>query len=83
MRTYLLVEVEAAPSGQKSRLTTFHGIFDSLDAAKQGLRIVAETLMVNPRIGDRAARGKIADEPNGPEATIYIQEFSQFNKVVI
>lgn len=83
MRTYLLVEVEAAPSGQKSRLTTFHGIFDNLDAAKQGLRIVAETMMINPHISDRAARGKIADESDGPEATIYIQEFSQFNKVVI
>ena len=82
-RIYLLVEVESVPRGQKSPLTCFHGIFDDLDAAKQGLRIVAEALMINPQIGDRAARGKLAEDPRGSDVTIYIQEFAQFNKVII
>ena len=47
MRTYLLVEVEKVPGSNRNLLTTFHGLFDSMDAAKQGLRIAAEALMVD------------------------------------
>lgn len=83
MRTYLLVEVEKVPGSNLNLLTTFHGLFDSMDAAKQGLRIAAEALMVNPQIGERVARGRLAEDPRGPEVSIYIQEFSQFNKVII
>ena len=49
MRTYLLVETEKMPVGHRGLLTTFHGIFDNLDAAKQGLRTVAEALLINPQ----------------------------------
>ena len=83
MRKYLLVEVEKVPGSNRNLLTTFHGLFDSMDAAKQGLRIAAEALMVNPQIGERVARGRLAEDPRGPEVSIYIQEFSQFNKVII
>lgn len=83
MRTYLLVETEKMPVGHRGLLTTFHGIFDNLDAAKQGLRTVAEALLINPQIGDRAVRGKLVDDPHGNDVTIYIQEFAQFNKVII
>lgn len=78
-RTYLLVEVEIVPDGNKNLLTTFHGIFDDLDAARDALMLVAKTLMKPPTIGGRVARGFI----DGKKASIYIQEFATVNKVVI
>jgi len=50
-----------------------------LDAARDALMLVAKTLMKSPTVGGRVARGFI----DGKKASIYIQEFDAFNKVVI
>lgn len=82
-RIHIIVEVDNVPDSRLNLLRTFHGIFDDYAAAQAALRTVADALLINPKIGEYSARGHLAENPSGPETIIYIQSFSQFNKVVI